>query len=68
MTAESCTTQIDPVTGAELSSTCTGGSFQAADVLGPVLAVVLLLAPVLTTIFLARRLRRPHYQPSVGSA
>ena len=68
VTAESCSTEFDPVTGAELSSMCTGGSFQAADVLGPILAVVLLLAPVLTTIFLARRLRRPNYQPSVGSA
>jgi hypothetical protein len=68
VTAESCATEIDPVTGAELSLRCTGGYFQAADVVGPVLGVVLLLAPVLTTIFLARRLRRPNYQPSVGSA
>ncbi|MET1008871.1 MAG: hypothetical protein ABWY96_02295, partial [Gaiellaceae bacterium] len=56
VTAESCSTEFDPMTGAEISSSCTGGSFQAADVLGPVLAVVLLLAPVFTTIFLARRL------------
>ena len=68
VTAESCSTEFDPMTGAEISSSCTGGSFQAADVLGPVLAVVLLLAPVFTTIFLARRLRRPGYQPSPGSA
>jgi hypothetical protein len=68
VTAESCTSEVDPVTGAELSLSCTGGTFQAADVLGPVLLVVLLLAQVLTTIFLAQRLRRPAYQPSVGSA
>ena len=68
VTAESCSTEFDPMTGAEISSSCTGGSFQAADVLGPVLAVVLLLAPVFTTIFLARRLRRPAYQPNPGSA
>jgi hypothetical protein len=68
VTAESCSTEFDPATGAELSSSCTGGTFQAADVLGPVLAVVLLLAPVLTTIFLARRVRRASYQPSQGSA
>ena len=30
--------------------------------------VVLLVAHVLTTIFLAQRLRRAAYQPSVGSA
>jgi hypothetical protein len=68
VTAESCTSEIDPATGAELSSSCTGGTFQAADVLGPVLLVALLLAQVLMTIFLAQRLRRAAYQPSVGSA
>jgi hypothetical protein len=44
---------------------------QAPDVLGPLLAVVLLLAPLVTTVFLARRMKRPRsvaYQPSSGAA
>lgn len=69
--AQSCVIEHDPVTGAEISSSCNGASFQAADVLGPLLAVVLLVAPLVTTVFLARRMKRPQpvaYQPSSGAA
>jgi hypothetical protein len=55
--AEACSQIIDPVTGAQ-PPTCVGGPSDTMQVLGPIIFVVLLLAPLATTVYLARRMRR----------
>jgi len=55
---ETCGGQIDPFTGKTISETCTGGPSQAAEVLWIVAFVVLVLAPIATTIYLTRRMRK----------
>ncbi|MDQ3865844.1 MAG: DUF1700 domain-containing protein [Actinomycetota bacterium] len=55
-----CSGEVDPETGAAIPGTeaCTGGPPEALEVLGPILFVILLIAPLVTTIYLARSLRR----------
>ena len=57
--AESCSGEIDPQTGATLSEVCTGGSSLAGEIAAGVVFLVLLVGPFFTTIYLARRMRRP---------
>lgn len=54
---ESCVGEIDATTGAA-TEVCTGGPSDAMQILGPILLVVLLVAPLATTVYLARRMRR----------
>ena len=59
---EACSEEIDPISGAPIAGTevCTssGGPSEAMQILGPILLVVLLVAPIVTTAYLARRMRR----------
>jgi hypothetical protein len=58
---EACSEELDPVSGAPIPGTqiCTGsGPPEAMAILGPILFVALLVAPLLTTVYLARRMRR----------
>ena len=67
---EACVGQSDPATGAFVE-TCTGGPSTLRVALGIAFSVFLLVAPFFTTVFLARRMRRPAgvaYQASAGSA
>jgi HAAS len=64
--AEACSRVYDQ-SGALVSESCSDGS-DLLGVVGPVIVIVLLIAPLSTTAFLAVRLRRPVYQPSPGSA
>jgi uncharacterized membrane protein len=64
--AEACSRVYDQ-SGALVSESCSDGS-DLLGVVGPVIVIVLLIAPLATTAFLAVRLRRPVYQPSPGSA
>lgn len=69
--SESCAGEVDPVTGADVNVVCSGGPSVAAQVFWIVVLVVCLVGPFFTTIFLARRMKRPvapGYQPSAGSA
>jgi uncharacterized membrane protein len=56
-TVQECSDDVDPITGKTISSTCTGPS---TAVLGLWVAalVVVVLAPIATTIYLTRRMRR----------
>jgi hypothetical protein len=54
---ETCSSRIDPRTGA-VTEHCTGGPSTGDQVLGIAGFLVLLVAPVLTTAYLARRMRR----------
>jgi uncharacterized membrane protein len=55
-----CVTETDPATGRVQDETCTGGPSTGAQVLGVALLVVLVVAPLVTTAYLARRMsRRP---------
>ena len=68
---ESCSSTIDPATGATLETVCTGGPSPLARALWIAFFVVSIVGPFFTTIFLARRMKRPvapGYQPSAGSA
>ena len=58
--SEECSEEVDPETGAPIPGTqmCSGGPPEAVEVLGPVLFVALLVAPLVTTVYLARRMRR----------
>ncbi len=58
--SEACSQEFDPETGAPIPGTeiCTGGPPEAMAILGPILFVALLVAPLLTTVYLARRMRR----------
>ncbi len=56
-TAETCSGFSSP--GGPTVTHCTGGGSTASDVLHLVLAVVLLIGPILTAVYLARRIRRP---------
>jgi hypothetical protein len=56
--AESCGGEIDPRTGAVLSETCTGGTSTGGQVVAIAVFVVLLVGPILTTAYLARRMKR----------
>jgi uncharacterized membrane protein len=67
---ESCGTTRDLATGA-IETVCTGGPSLAARIFWIAVFVVSVVGPFFTTIFLARRMRRPvatPYQPSAGSA
>jgi HAAS len=64
--AEACSRVYDQ-SGALVSESCSNGS-DLLGVVGPVIVIVLLIAPLATTAFLAVRLQRPVYQPSPGSA
>jgi uncharacterized membrane protein len=74
-TTESCgsSSEIDPVTGNPIPGTfnevCTGGPSLAAQIIMILIFVVCVVGPFFTTVFLARRMRRPagSYQPSPGS-
>jgi hypothetical protein len=57
---EACSEELDPVSGAPISGAqvCTGGPTEALEVLWPILFVALLVAPLVTTVYLARRMRR----------
>jgi hypothetical protein len=56
-TAETCSSMSSP--GGPTITHCTGGGSTASDVLHIVLAVALLVGPILTAVYLARRIRRP---------
>ena len=58
-TGETCSGVIDPRTRAVIERTCTGGPSFAAQLLAGAVFVVLVLAPIVTSIYLARRMRRP---------
>lgn len=60
----SCIGQVDPATGTT-SEVCTGGPSDVRQILGVILVTVLFLAPLATTVDLARRRR---YQRSEASA
>jgi uncharacterized membrane protein len=67
---EVCGSESDPVTGA-IVETCTGGPSALRVALGIAFSVFLIVGPFFTTVFLARRMRRPAgaaYQPRAGSA
>lgn len=67
---ETCGTQGDPTTGAELGTVCTGGPSLAARIFGITLFVICVVGPFFTTAFLAHRMRRPTaagYEPSPRS-
>ncbi len=69
--SETCAATGDPATGAELSMVCTGGPSLAARIFWIALSVICIVGPFFTTIFLARRMKKPAataYQPSPGSA
>ena len=55
---DSCSGNFDPSTGKTIYEHCTGGQSQAAAILSIVALVVLVLAPIATTIYLTRRMRR----------
>ena len=60
---EGCTSSPEPATGGEASGTvCTGGTPGWLDVVGPVVGVLLVAAPIATVIYLGLQLRRQ--QPS----
>ena len=68
--SETCVSQSDPATGAELGMVCTGGPSLAARIFGITLFVICVVGPFFTTAFLARRMRRPAaagYEPSPRS-
>ncbi len=58
--SETCSGAEDPRTGEIIPGTevCTGGPPEAMKILGPIILVVLLVAPLVTTAYLARRMRR----------
>jgi hypothetical protein len=58
--SETCGGEIDPRTGEPVPGTevCTGGPSEAMEILGPILLVVLVVAPIVTSVYLARRMRR----------
>lgn len=64
--AENCSQVIQPATGV-VTEVCTGGTSTSLQILWLVLVVALILAPIATTVYLARRMRR-RYQPSDASA
>jgi hypothetical protein len=59
--AEECSGQLDPATGATIPGTmvCTGGPSTLAQVLGGILLVAAIVAPLAMVVYLARRMRRP---------
>jgi uncharacterized membrane protein len=57
---ETCVQEVDPDTGGVTSEVCTGGSSTASEVTGLVVGLILLVGPIFTTIYLARRMRRPE--------
>ena len=68
---ETCVSEVDPATGAQLEVVCTGGISLAARIFWIALSVICVVGPFFTTAFLATRMRRPAaagYQPSPGSA
>lgn len=70
VSGESCVGESDPATGAFIE-TCSGGPSALRLALGIALAVFLVVGPLFTTVFLARRMRRAAgaaYQPNPGSA
>jgi hypothetical protein len=68
---ETCSSRVDPATGAELGVVCTGGPSLAARIFWIALAVICIVGPFFTTAFLATRMRRRAalvYEASAGSA
>ena len=63
---EDCAGEADPRTGEPLPGTevCTGGPPEALEIVGPIVFVLLLVAPLVTTAYLARRMRR--HEPTPG--
>jgi hypothetical protein len=57
--------QIDPLTGQEINCSGSGSSVGFTDILGIVLMVAVLVTPIITTAYLAYRLRR---QPAAATA
>lgn len=59
--SESCSGEIDPATGTAIPGTtvCTGGPSTLAQVLGGILLVAAILAPLAMVVYLGRRMRRP---------
>jgi hypothetical protein len=53
-----CSSAIDPRTHEVVSETCTGGASTGAQIFWIAAFAVLVAAPLATTVFLARRLRR----------
>ena len=56
--AEVCRGTYNARTGEVLNETCTGGPSRFVEIAGPVLLVLVLAAPIATTIYLARRMKR----------
>jgi hypothetical protein len=58
---ESCVSvsEVNPETVETTSEVCTGGPSLAGEIAGGVVFLVLLVGPFFTTIYLARRMRRP---------
>jgi hypothetical protein len=70
VSGETCAGESDSATGAFIE-TCSGGPSALRLALGIALAVFLVVGPLFTTVFLARRMRRAAgaaYQPNPGSA
>lgn len=68
--AETCASEIDPVTGAELDVVCTGGPSLVVRIVWIAVFVLCVTGPFFTTAFLTRRMKRPDdagYEPSTGS-
>jgi uncharacterized membrane protein len=55
---EDCSGAVDPSTGRTIYEDCTGGQSQAAAILTAVALIVFVLAPIATTIYLTRRMRK----------
>ena len=57
---ESCSEELDPETGVPIPGTrvCEGGAPAAVEILGPILFVLLLVAPLAMVAYLAVRMRR----------
>jgi HAAS len=68
---ETCVSEGDPATGAQLGVVCTGGISLAARIFWIVLFVICVVGPFITTAFLATRMRQLAalgYEASPGSA
>jgi uncharacterized membrane protein len=56
--SEDCSVEVGPFTGRTIYENCTGGQSQAAAILTAVALIVFVLAPIATTIYLTRRMRK----------
>ena len=57
-----CSGELDPETDVPIPGTevCSGEPSEAMQIAGPILFVILLVAPLATTVYLARRMREPR--------